>query len=179
MKHFVLFAVEDREPACARTLQLFVVGPQGGRMLNDLINGLMVCHQDLRPTAETLLQTPLVEKHETRQEETMRDWLVRLGEPHDPCMGGVDEPMFFAHWNANPLLPPPTPRGEQPDGGEQQGDSPPSSAGAVERDQHKEDAECDLSRVPLQFLLQSNLEACEADVESAHKRQRTNQGFPQ
>ena len=142
-------------------------------------------HQDLRPTAETLLQTPLVEKHEARQEETMRDWLVRLGEGHDPCLRRVDEPMVFTHWNANPLLPPPTPQGEQQDGGkqqdggEQQDDSPPSSAGAVEREQQKEDADCDLSRMPLQFLLQPNLEACEAEVESAPKRQRTTQGFPQ
>lgn len=144
-----------------------------------MLNVLMPCHQDLRPTAETLLQTPLVEKHEARQEETMRDWLVRLGEPNDPCMGGVDEPMVFTHWNANPLLPPPTPRGEQQDGGKQQDDSPPSTAGAVERDQQKADADCDLSRMPLQFLLQPNLEAFEAEVESARKRQRTNQGIPQ
>jgi hypothetical protein len=64
--------------------------------------------QDMRPTAEKLLDLPLFAKHTACQQEKMRAWLLMLGEPSGE-RANKDE-IVFMHWNSNPLLPPPTPR---------------------------------------------------------------------
>jgi hypothetical protein len=64
--------------------------------------------QDMRPTAEKLLDLPLFAKHTACQQEKMREWLLMLGEPSGE-RANKDE-IVFMHWNSNPLLPPPTPR---------------------------------------------------------------------
>jgi hypothetical protein len=66
------------------------------------------CVQEARPEAEKLLLSPLFEEHELRQEDTMRNWLLEIGEPRGESEDG-EEPVFM-RWNSNPLLLAPTPR---------------------------------------------------------------------
>ena len=109
--------------------------------------------QDPRPTAAKLLELPLILQHQARQEETVREWLQCLGEPST----SPSDPPVFMHWNSNTLLPPPTPQGAE---GSKRPLSPPLSARAASlRPLQGEEAEPDLTRVPLQFLFGPNLES--------------------
>ena len=127
--------------------------------------------QAKRPTAEMLLQMPLVTRNVEREEETTRKWLLQLGEPNGKP-AGAQEPLIFMHWNSNPLLPPPTPLGSTSEGTWLPATST-DVAGARQEETApalNQENETDLSRVPLQFLSQSNLESFDAEIEALKKK---------
>jgi len=126
-------------------------------------HGCGVCTQDARPSASHLLELPLIYKHEAQQEQTMSDWLLLVGEPSGKPAGTEEAPVFM-HWNSNPLLPPPTPQSASKRA------LSPTPCTAVGVQSEGAELESDLSRVPLQFLSQSQLDTFDAEMQSIKKK---------